>query len=133
MTRETVGTADLIAGVADRLFDAIERGDADALAALWSDDIVVWRQGGGPERDKPRGLKVIAWFVGATAERRYEVLDRRYFDGGFVQQHVLRATRISDGGRVALPTCVVIECPDGLITRLDGWFDSVAQAELAKG
>ncbi len=62
--------------VAERLFAAIESGDIAALTALWSDDVVVWRQGGGRERDKPRALSVIEWFVDATTERRYEVLDR---------------------------------------------------------
>lgn len=132
MTRETVGTADLIAGVADRLFDAIERGDADALAALWSDDIVVWRQGGGPERDKPRGLKVIAWFVGATAERRYEVLDRRYFDGGFVQQHVVHA-RDRAGDPLSFRACLVVRVgPGGLISRIDEYLDPADLAPLTR-
>ena len=47
--------------IANRLFAAIERGDGPGLAALWSEDIVVWRQGGGRERDKARGLKVIEY------------------------------------------------------------------------
>ena len=72
--------------VAERLFTAIEDGDIAALTALWSDDVTVWRQGGGRERDKARALKVIEWFVGASTGRRYEVLDRQFFAGGFVQQ-----------------------------------------------
>ena len=117
-----------IVDAADRLFGAIERADLDALTATWSDDVVVWRQGGGRERDKPRALSVIAWFVGATADRRYEVLDREVFDTGFVQQHILHAT--SRGGeKVALRVCMVVKLgPDGLIRRID---ESLDPAELA--
>ena len=109
--------------IADRLFDAIERGDGTALAALWSDDITVWRQGGGRERDKARGLKVIEWFVDSTTDRRYEVLDRRSFDGGFLQQHNVHATTAA-GAPLTFRACLVVKvAPDGLITRIDEYLD----------
>lgn len=109
--------------VADRMFAAIERGDGAALAALWSDDVVVWRQGGGRDRDKPRALKVIEWFVEATAERRYEVLDRQVFDGGFVQQHIVHATDRT-GAPLSFRACLVVKVtPDGLISRIDEYLD----------
>lgn len=116
--------------LADQLFAAIEHGDRDALAALWSDDIVVWRQGGGRERDKARGLKVIEWFIDATAQRRYEVLDRRIFDGGFVQQHVVHATA-TDGRPLQFRACLVVAVsPAGLITRIDEYLDPADLALL---
>jgi len=116
--------------VAERLFAAIERGDLAALTALWSDDVVVWRQGGGRERDKPRALSVIEWFVDATAERRYEVLDREVFDTGFVQQHILHATTRA-GERVALRVCLVVKLEaDGLIRRIDEYLDPAELAPL---
>ena len=116
--------------VAERLFAAIEKGDIAALTALWSDDVVVWRQGGGRERDKPRALGVIEWFVDATAERRYEVLDREVFDTGFVQQHILHATRRA-GERVARRVCLVVKLEaDGLIRRIDEYLDPAELAPL---
>lgn len=116
--------------VADCLFSTIENGDGEALAALWSDDIVVWRQGGGRERDKSRALKVIEWFVDSTAHRRYEVLDRRIFDGGFVQQHIVHAAA-QDGTPVQFRAAlVVVVSPDGLITRIDEYLDPADLAPL---
>lgn len=116
--------------VAERLFAAIEAGDIAALTALWSDDVVVWRQGGGRERDKPRALGVIEWFVDATTDRRYEVLDRQAFDGGFVQQHILHATTRA-GEKVALRVCLVVKLkPDGLIRRIDEYLDPAELAPL---
>lgn len=121
---------DQIAELADRLFASIERGDADALSALWADEVVVWRQGGGGERDKPRALKVIEWFVTATAERTYEVLDRRIFDGGFVQQHNVHA-HTTTGAALTFRACLVVEVGiDGLITRIDEYLDPADLAPL---
>ncbi len=116
--------------VADRLFTAIEDGDLAALTALWSDDVTVWRQGGGRERDKSRALKVIEWFVGATTDRRYEVLDRQFFDDGFVQQHNLHVTTVA-GEPVSLRACLVVRMGcDGLITRIDEYLDPAELAPL---
>ena len=119
-----------IADVADRLFGAIERGDLDALTAMWSDDVVAWRQGGGRERDKTRARSVIAWFVDATTDRRYEVLDREFFDTGFVQQHILHATSRA-GEKVALRVGMVVKLgDDGLIRRIDEYLDPAELAPL---
>ena len=121
-----------LAEIADTLFTAIERGDLDALAALWSEDIAVWRQGGGRERDKPRALKVIEWFVGATTDRRYEVLDRQVFDGGFLQQHVVHATDRA-GAPLSFRAALVVKVgADGLINRIDEYLDPADLAPLAQ-
>ena len=109
--------------VASLLFAAIEAGDGTALAALWSEDIVVWRQGGGRERDKARGLKVIEWFVDSTTSRRYEILDRQVFDGGFLQQHIVHAIART-GTPLTFRACLIVKVgADGLITRIDEYLD----------
>lgn len=109
--------------VAHRLFAAIERGDKPGVAELWADDVAVWHTGDPKDNDRTRALKVIDWFINATRERRYEVLDRQFFDGGFVQQHVLHAGS-RDGTLIALRVCIVIRVgTDGLIHRIDEYFD----------
>ena len=118
--------------VADRMFAAIEDGDGARLADLWSDDVTVWRQGGGAVRDKARALKVIAWFVDSTTDRRYEVLDRQVFGGGFVQQHTVRATD-SGGAPLSFRACLVVKVnPEGLITRIDEYLDPADLAPLMR-
>jgi ketosteroid isomerase-like protein len=125
-------TTTRIAEVAELLFAAIERGDCAALAAMWADDVVVWRLGGGREKDKTRALAVIEWFVNATAERRYEVLDRQVFDAGFVQQHLLHA-RGKSGAGLSFRACLVVRVgDDGLITRIDEYLDPADLAPLAR-
>jgi ketosteroid isomerase-like protein len=128
----TMANPGQINDVADALFSAIEHGDGTALAALWADDIVVWRLGGGRERDKTRALAVLEWFVAITVERRYEVLDRQFFDGGFVQQHLLHA-RGRAGTELRFRACLVVRVgDDGLITRIDEYLDPADLTPLAR-
>jgi len=123
-------TTQAIVDVADRLFAAIERGDVAAVDGLWSDDIAVWRVGARRDNDKARALRVIDWFVAATTERRYEILDRQVFDGGFVQQHVLHATGRA-GQSIAMRVCIVIRVgTNRTIGRIDEYFDPAQIAPL---
>lgn len=118
------------ADVADRLFAAIERGDSETVEAMWDDDVAVWKSAEPVDQPKKRALKVIFWFMGATTERRYEILDRQFFDGGFVQQHILHATG-RNGALISMRVCIVIKVgADGLITRIDEYFDPADIAPL---
>jgi hypothetical protein len=75
-------------------------------------------------------VKIINWFIRTTADRRYEILDRQLFDGGFVQQHVLHATAHT-GAAIAMRVCIVIKVgPDGLISRVDEYFDPAEMSPL---
>ncbi|ULE33490.1 nuclear transport factor 2 family protein [Mycobacterium sp. IDR2000157661] len=125
----TVVDADTVTDVADRLFHAIETGDREGVQHLWSDDVVVWKVA-DRDRDKDRALRVINWFIDATTQRRYEVLDRRLFDGGFVQQHILHASG-RNGGSIAMRVCLVVQVgANGLIGRIDEYFDPAEMAPL---
>jgi ketosteroid isomerase-like protein len=125
-----VAGAEAIADVADRLFEAIEQSDIAMVQQLWNSDVAVWKTGEHRDRDKERALRVIAWFVNATTDRRYEILDRQLFDGGFVQQHVLHASGRS-GGSISMRVCIVIKLgANGLISRIDEYFDPAELAPL---
>jgi len=118
--------------VANKLFGAIERGDYDAVEGMWADDVLVWHTGDPKDNDRVRALKVIRWFMNATTTRSYEILDRQFFDGGFVQQHVLRADG-RGGESIVMRVCIVIKVgADELITRIDEYFDPVDMAPLIR-
>jgi ketosteroid isomerase-like protein len=126
--------AQTIVAVADRLFTAIEKTDKATVERLWSDDIAVWRTGSRPDPlrtdDKTRALRVIDWFISATTERHYEILDRRLFADGFVQQHILHATGHA-GQSISMRVCIVIRVgTNGLIDRIDEYFDPAEIAPL---
>jgi ketosteroid isomerase-like protein len=119
--------------VAERLFGAIECSDIDAVAHLFSRDIAVWKSGDTRDNDHSRSVKIINWFITTTTDRRYEVLDRQLFEGGFLQQHVLHATSRM-GPSIAMRVCIVIKVgSDGLITRIDEYFDPAEIAPLLSG
>jgi ketosteroid isomerase-like protein len=112
-----------VVDVADQLFSAIVGGDEATLEQMLDDDIAVWRAGSHRDDDKARALRVLHWFIDVTTHRRYEILDRQLFTGGFVQQHILHATG-RNGGSIALRVCIVIKVSgDDLINRIDEYFD----------
>src|SRR5258708_3237054 len=99
-------TADVVADVPDRPFAPIERGDVATVEAMWAADVLVWKSAEPQDQVRKRALRVISWFMDTTTERRYEILDRQFFDGGFVQQHVLHATG-RHGGSISMRVCIV--------------------------
>ena len=103
----SVTDAEAIADVADRLFEAIEQSDIAMVEQLWNSDVIVWKVA-DRDRDRERALRVIAWFINTTTDRRYEILDRQFFDGGFVQQHILHANG-RNGGSISMRVCIVIQ------------------------
>jgi len=120
----------VIAEVADQLFAAIERSDETTLRQLFDDDIAVWRVGARRDNDKERALKVLRWFIDVSTQRRYEIVDRQLFPDGFVQQHILHAAG-RNGGSIALRVCIVIKLGiNGLISRIDEYFDPAELAPL---
>ncbi|UXA19430.1 nuclear transport factor 2 family protein [Mycobacterium sp. SMC-4] len=121
---------DRVAVIADALFAAIERGDRAQVAALFGPDVAVRKTGDDRDNGHGRSVRIIGWFIDATLDRRYEVLDRQFFPGGFVQQHVLHFTALS-GEEIAMRVCIVIKIgDDGLITRIDEYFDPADMAPL---
>ncbi|HTX93885.1 MAG TPA: nuclear transport factor 2 family protein [Mycobacterium sp.] len=128
-------SAQTVVEVADRLFTAIEQGDVAAVDRMWSDDIAVWRVGARRDNAKAGALRVIEWFITATTQRRYQILDRQLFSGdsdvsGFVQQHILHATGHA-GQSISMRVCIVIKVgTNGLIERIDEYFNPAEIAPL---
>ena len=130
-------TSETIVDVAERLFTAIEKSDLAAVDRLWSNDIAVWRVGARRDNDKARAMRVIDWFITATTERHYEILDRQLIGcgssgsvSGFVQQHILHATGHA-GQSISMRVCIVIRVgTTGLIDRIDEYFDPAEIAPL---
>ncbi len=112
-----------ILSIADDLFSAMEGSDVGMIQEIWNDDIAVWHSGDRADNDYDRAYAVICWFLNRTTKRRYEVLDRRAFEGGFVQQHILHATG-TNGAVIAMRVCIVVAlAANGLISRIDEYFD----------
>ncbi|WP_144097916.1 nuclear transport factor 2 family protein [Croceicoccus sediminis] len=119
--------------LARRFFDCIEQGDIEGFAACYAPDVEIWHNTDGETQNLEANRVGITGMVSRIADRVYD--DRRVevFPGGFVQQHVLRGTRVHDGARLNMPACVVCAVADGRITRVDEYFDSAQLAEFRKG
>ena len=113
--------------VAEALFAAIEKGDVDAVAALYADDAVIWHNTDQVEQHKADNLQVLSWLVEHTAVRSYRDSRRTVIDHGFVQQHTLHIG-FDDGRTADLPACLVVAVADGLIVRIDEYIDGAAVA-----
>jgi ketosteroid isomerase-like protein len=118
----------------DRLFGAISAGDIDAVAQLYADEVEVWhnastdRRSASSARDRDGSLAVLRAFVKRTEAIRYEVLERRHWEGGAVQRHVLHM-RIG-GADHAIDACLTFAFCDAHITRVFEYVDGRALAPL---
>lgn len=117
--------------IADRLFAAIEKGDVDAVAALYADDAVVWHNFDGIEQPRDANLVVLSWMTHNVDNLRYDDVQRHPIDGGFVQQHVLRGTT-KNGAALEVPSCLIVHVEDGRITRIDEYLDTAHLRPLSQ-
>jgi ketosteroid isomerase-like protein len=115
--------------IADELFAAIERGDTEAVRAIYAPDAVIWHNNDEVEQTVDQNLAVLRWVCDNLTDRAYEDVRRIEHEGGFVQQHVLRFTK--DGERRQIPACIVVTLsPEGRIARLDEYLDSAHVARI---
>jgi len=118
---------DAIRALATRFFDAIETGDIETVQTIYASDAIVWHNTDGVAQPVAENLKTLTNFIKFVPVRRYT--DRRLdvFDGGFIEQHLLKG-KLQNGKEVSLSACIVCRVQDGRITRLDEYFDSAALA-----
>jgi ketosteroid isomerase-like protein len=121
---------DAILDLAERFFTAVERGDLEAVRALYAPEALIWHNHDGKEQTVEQNLRVLAWVARHLPGRRYRVRRRVAIPGGFLQQHVLEGE--TRNGPFSMPACIVCEVAGGRITRLEEYLDS-AQAGHLRG
>lgn len=112
-----------IRALADRFIAAIEAGDIETVKACYDPAVVVWLNTAGVGVDRQANLDVLSGFVGKTSERLYQNRRVQTFPGGYVQQHLLQATHVK-GPVLELTASLICQVQDGVIVRLDEYFDS---------
>lgn len=108
--------------IASNFFAAIERGDLDAVRELYSPEAEIWHNVTNRSQTREENLALLRFFTGRVAERRYEVLAREFFSGGFVQRHILHG-KLKSGELVTAPVCLVVHVSKGKIERLFEYLD----------
>jgi ketosteroid isomerase-like protein len=112
----------------DDFFAAIERGDLEAVAAAYADEVQVWHNVTGAALDKPASVDLLRYWCSRVDGRRYEVLERSEYDGGVVQRHVVRGT--VDGKPLAADVCIVFHLDGRSITRIYEYLDPASVASV---
>ncbi len=115
----------------DRIIAAARAGDATDLYSIYADDAVIWHNYDNREQTVAQNAKVLEAIPQWVADRDYTDRRIQLFEGGLVQQHVLRGRRISTGEEVSMHACVVVHVNDeGRISRLDEYLDSAQVAQF---
>jgi len=110
---------------ASEFFAAIERGDLDAVRELYSPQVEVWHNVTGRSQTREENLALLRYFTGRVSELRYEMLAREFFEGGFVQRHILHG-KLESGDLIAAPVCLVVYVSTDGIRRLFEYLDPAA-------
>lgn len=117
--------------VVDRILDAVERGDVNAVAACYAPGAKIWHNFDELEQTVDENLALLGALVGVLSERKYTVRGRYDIPGGIIQMHTLDGV-LPDGSKFHLPACMVFRVGGGRITRIDEYFDSAHFAPLLK-
>ena len=106
-----------------RFLDAIERGDTATVAEIYAPNFRLWANVSGTEITAEENLKVLR--DGAMLHRRRTYDDRTIntFEHGFMVQYSVNVVTHS-GKRTSLSACLVAQCKDGRIARIDEYLDS---------
>jgi ketosteroid isomerase-like protein len=114
--------------VADAFFSAIERGDIDRIAEIYSPSAEIWHNTDGIAQSVDENLRVLGWLVRNIPKRKYLVIRRVSIPGGFLQQHVLHLeTKL---GLFEMHACIVAMVEGGRIHRLEEYLDSADTARM---
>jgi hypothetical protein len=112
----------------DRLFASITDGDVDAVAELYADDVQVWNTASRRAMQREESLAALRSFHRRTNAVRYEVIERRHWEGGAMQRHVLHV-RVGEEDH-EIDVCVTFAFAGGRIARIFEYVDGRALAPL---
>lgn len=106
-----------------RFFDAIETRDVAAIEACYAPELRFWFNVTGAETTRQENLSALAGGYARHRRRTYDDRSVNTFDGGFIVQYTSTITPHT-GGKIALSACLVAQCKNGKITRIDEYMDS---------
>jgi uncharacterized protein len=110
--------------LADRLTRAYEQNDTDAIVACYAPDARIWHNFDGVEQTVEEQLGATRWLNERLKNLKYEIVSRKFFDGGYVQQYVVHGTLADGGEAFGMPTCMDVTVRDGRIAGLQEYLDS---------
>jgi ketosteroid isomerase-like protein len=112
----------------DRLFAGICAADVDAVAQLYADDVEVWNNYSRRAFARDASLALLQDFLSRTDGVRYEVIERRHWENGAMQRHILHM-RV-DGAEHAIDVCMTFAFAGGRIRSVFEYVDGRALSPL---
>jgi ketosteroid isomerase-like protein len=106
-----------------RLLDSIERSDIDAVAAVYDPELVFWFNVTGKTISRDESLAALRDGAALHRRRTYDSRVIDTFASGFMVRYALNIVGL-DGRRASLWACLVAQCRDGRIVRMDEYLDS---------
>lgn len=106
----------------DAFFPAVERGDINLLRTFYNEDARIWHSRDEIEETVDQNMQLISSFIARVKDRKYEQVRRDFFEGGFVQTHVVTGI-LEDGSKLAFPVALICRLKNGKIQRLEEYFD----------
>jgi len=113
--------------VLDRFFAAIEAGDIEAVEDIYHPDVQVWLNVTSQAVDRRQSLGILRYFRERLTGMRYEILERKTWDGGAVQRHVVHG-HVGDKA-LMIQACIVFHLADERITHVYEYLDAKETAE----
>src|SRR6476659_7407183 len=104
--------ADAIRKLANDFLDAIERGDIEKVQAIYAPDAVVWHNTDNIAQPVADNLATLTNFIKYVPERRYAERRIEAFDGGFVDQHLLKG-KLASGKEVSMAAVLICKVVNG--------------------
>ncbi len=113
-----------IEAIANRFFAAVEAGDLDTIIAMYHPDVRIWHARDEADTNATQSKELLQIFFSRVSSRRYEIVRRHFFEGGFVQEHIVHGTT-ADGSTLRLPVCFLCHLDDdGRIVRIAEYFNA---------
>jgi uncharacterized protein len=106
-----------------RFLDAVERTDVATLAQIYAPDFRLWANVGGAEIMAEENLKILRDGRSWHRRRTYDDRTINTFERGFMVQYSVNVVTHA-GQRASLSACLIAQCKDGKITRVDEYLDS---------
>lgn len=116
--------------LAEKLFDALEKGDADAVRAICTADLAA-SQNGGASMDLDGLVRFARAVKRVVPDFRYVDARRAATESGFVEEHRVCGT-LPDESKLDVAVCVVADVRGGKVVALREYLDTAAARALLR-
>jgi hypothetical protein len=109
--------------VADRFWDALDRGSVEEAVACYLPSATIWHNFDQKSMNVAASKAAHDAFVAAFSERSTTQVRRDFFEDGFVQQHVLIVRTKPNSPRRAWAVCALMRFKHGKIASIAEYID----------